>query len=77
MLHYTRIADIEKDAKAAIDRWVEMNLSRDVAWCLERVTCNRCKRLSGIRHQLWCRDHAGCVSKKRRPRRTELRAAAW
>lgn len=41
MLHYTNIADIKRDAKAAIDRWVAENLSQDVLWVLERVTCNK------------------------------------
>lgn len=41
MLHYTRISDIEKDAKEAISRWMELNLSADVDWQLERITCNK------------------------------------
>lgn len=43
MPHYTKISDIERDAKAAIEKFVAENLSPDVPWELEHVRCNKYK----------------------------------
>lgn len=52
MLHYTKISDIEKDAKAAIDQWMADNLATDVSWKLERIRCNKYKLT----------DHTGAIA---------------